>query len=385
MSESLPFTDTELAQYAAATNTPHSPYWITLEPLSKATHSPALRARDLVLRMLAAKVQGTPAIFLRHPFDDAQGLLNHDGTPSALFLPWRITADLVGGATYLGSMQLPGGSRNYLFARGQDALLVVWNESPVNETLYLGDQVRQTTVWGEEHDLPSSVEQGAATQTVTAGPLPVFLTGLNLAVARWRLSCSFEPNQLASEFDREQVVRLRFRNTFPDSVGGSVSLHVPDAWETPGDTCRFRLGKDDELEQEHNVLLHTEANSGPQRVRVDFAVEAEREYRFSIYHDLHVGIGDTALELNCWLDDSDQLIVEQQLVNNTTRSLSFNCYLYAPGRRRLRQQLLDVGPGRAARTFVLPNGRELLGKTLWLRAEEIGGTRVLNYRVGAEP
>ena len=35
-------------------------------------------------------------------------------------------------------------------------------------------------------------------------------------------------------------------------------------------------------------------------------------------------------------------------------------------------------------TFVLPRGEELIGQKLWLQAEEIGGSRVLNYTLTAE-
>jgi hypothetical protein len=39
---------------------------------------------------------------------------------------------------------------------------------------------------------------------------------------------------------------------------------------------------------------------------------------------------------------------------------------------------------RDVKTYRLQNGKELLGKTLWLRAEEIDGRRVLNYRFVVE-
>ena len=64
--------------------------------------------------------------------------------------------------------------------------------------------------------------------------------------------------------------------------------------------------------------------------------------------------------------------------------MDFNCYLFAPGRRRMRMQVFDIGPGRVTHTFALQNGRELLGETLWLRVEQLGGDRLLNYHVVAE-
>ena len=39
-----------------------------------------------------------------------------DGMPAELLLPWRTTAAMLGGAQYIGQMQLPGGSENRIGA-----------------------------------------------------------------------------------------------------------------------------------------------------------------------------------------------------------------------------------------------------------------------------
>ncbi len=384
MSEWLPLTASEFEQYASAA-APRGPRWVAFQPLSKAAYGPEARARDLVLRMLSAKVRGAPAILLRGPFDDERGLLGADGTPTELLLPWRTTADLVGGAVHLGSILLPNGSHNWLFERDGRAIMVVWNELSTDETLYLGDDVRQVTVWGEESIVPSRQDRGVTVQTIAAGPLPVFVTGLNLAVARWRLQCAIQPLRLVDASGGVQNVELRCRNTFPVSVYGSVALQASPAWDVRHEALPFELASDNELVQGFPLSLRADADSGAQRAQLDFSVSADRDYRFSVYQDLWVGSGEAALELDCWLDDSGQLVVEQRLLNNTRQPLDFNCYLYAPGRRRLRQQMLRVGPGRAAGTFVLSDGASLAGRTLWVRAEEIGGSRVLHGRITVDP
>ena len=37
---------------------------------------------------------------------------------------------------------------NYVFARNGEAVMVVWNEVPVTETIYLGENVTQVDPWG---------------------------------------------------------------------------------------------------------------------------------------------------------------------------------------------------------------------------------------------
>ena len=78
------------------------------------------------------------------------------------------------------------------------------------------------------------------------------------------------------------------------------------------------------------------------------------------------------------------LIVQQHLTNLSDRPLSFQCILFAPDRRRETRQIIGLDRDRTTLAFVLPDGEQLIGKKLRLRAEEIGGSRVLNYTLQAE-
>ena len=77
-------------------------------PLPKSDYSLTTRAHDLVARMLAAKLAKADGVFVSRPFSRETGLMEEDGTPGELFLPWRTTAVAVTGSDYIGQMQLPG-------------------------------------------------------------------------------------------------------------------------------------------------------------------------------------------------------------------------------------------------------------------------------------
>jgi hypothetical protein len=62
----------------------------------------------------------------------------------------------------------------------------------------------------------------------------------------------------------------------------------------------------------------------------------------------------------------------------------FRATLFAPDRRRQQLQMYIPGPERTTATYRLSSGRELLGKDLRLRLEELGGSRVLNNHVKAQ-
>src|SRR4029078_5662637 len=92
--------------------------WIHITPLPRGEYASEVRVQDLVQRLLATTMNGVDAVFLPEPFNNDRGVMNDDGSPGELFVPWRTTAMLIGGTEYLGPLQLPGGSIGHAFPRG---------------------------------------------------------------------------------------------------------------------------------------------------------------------------------------------------------------------------------------------------------------------------
>jgi len=379
-----PLTDVELKKYLGDDHNERLQRWVILEPLDKNVYSLETRCRDLVKRMLAAKIVNAEGIFIPHPFDATHGLMKPDGTPGPLLLPWRTAADMLAGAQYLGTIVLPNGSSNYVLERDGEAIMVVWNSSPIEEQLYLGNDVQQIDLWGNVSDAEFEEDRdGFVQQKIQVGTLPIFVTGVDASIAQWRMSLKFETTELESVFGQRQQVLYHFKNPFP-SVSGSVLAIVPSAWDVEEPRSQFELFANELRQQTMRVELGTNADIGIQKIRLDFNLSGSDTYRFSVYREIQVGLGDIELELDSRLDENGNLIVDMHLINNTDDTVSFNCLLFVPGRRRLRQGIYDKGRGRHMARFVLHDGKDLIGLTLGLRAEELGGARVLNYRIIAE-
>jgi hypothetical protein len=355
--------------------------WLVMQPLSPKHYDLETRTRDLVERMLAAKIHRADATFIADPFDPHHGLLNNDGTPAEMLLPWRTTATLLGGAHYLGTLYLPNGSTNHLFRRGNEAMMVVWNRRPTRETLYLGDRIEHFDTWGRTLPHQTVDQDGAVAQSIEVGALPTFVTGLSLPVALWRIHLAFDTPNLTSVFGQDQIARYTFRNTFTQGVGGEVRITPPQDWEIVPLAQSFRAAELEDVHELFQVRFKAEAQSGPQMLKLDFKLTGDRDYAFSAYQPVNVGIGDVSVETITRLNDAGELVVEQTLINQTDSFVSFNCLLFAPGRRRERVQVFDLGRGRHTASYVLERGEELIGQTMLLRAEEMDGNRVLNYRV----
>jgi hypothetical protein len=355
--------------------------WVQLPPLPRAEYTTDVRVQDLVMRMLATKINAAEAAFVPLPFDDEQGIMNADGSPGELLVPWRTTAMLVGGTEYLGPLPLPGGSMGHIFAQDGRAVMAVWSDRPTTERIFLGDNVEQIDVWGRGTKPAQREQDGQLLHELEIGTLPTFITGLSEGVARWQAALAFENPQLSSVAGREQLLVLKLKNTFPEGVNGELTLHAPKSWGIDPRPTRFKISEGDELRLPLSVVLMADANSGPQPVRLDFDVAG---FRFSVHRTLQLGLDDVQVEMTTRLQKNGSLLVEQHLSNLSNRPLSFQCLLFAPGRRRETRQVINLGRERTTLKFELPNGEELIDQKLWLRAEEIGGSRVLNYTLTAE-
>ncbi|MEO8495066.1 MAG: hypothetical protein ABI614_08345 [Planctomycetota bacterium] len=374
-------TADEMSQYMSTEPPTAAKRWLIMEPLAKSQYSLETRASDLVSRMLTAKIQQADGVFVPDPFDAEHGLMTAGGEPDEMLLPWRTTAMMLADAKYVGSVRLPKGSPNQVFTRGEEAVMVVWNEQPVDEVIYLGERVRQTDVWGNRHSPRDVVEDGFMRQEIKVTRLPTFITGLDPHIAHWRMEFQFDEDKIASIFGHEQSVSYSFSNPFDQGVGGTIKLNLPDVWEASQPMATFKLSAKEQHHGGFRVMLQPSASSGEQVIRVDFEFQAAREYKFSIYRTLTVGLGDISVELTSRLDEHGNLIIEQQLTNTKDQFVSVNCNLTTSKRRRERRQIFNQGRGTTTVQFVFPNGAELLGETMWLRVEEIDGPRILNHQI----
>ncbi|MEE8452143.1 MAG: hypothetical protein V3R99_09520 [Thermoguttaceae bacterium] len=374
-------THLELARYLQGSADANVDRWVDIEPLSRQHYSLEVRATDLVRRMIAAKIEGADAIFCPDPFSTDHGLMNDDGTPGELFLAWRTAAMALGGARYLESIQLPGKSHNQIFGRVDDAVMIVWNERPTEEVLYLGEHVRQIDIWGRS----TVPEQRGHKQVIKVGPLPSFIVGLNEAVTRWRQDFKFAETQIPSIFGRPHLNSFSITNHFTRGTSGVATLVMPEIWLVDPAEISFRMANREQLQQLFQIKLPDNASSGRHNVRVDFLVRGEREYNFSVYRKMDIGLGDIYIEVETRLTEDGRLEIEQHFINETDGPANFRCYLYAPKHRRQKADITAGPQSRDVQIYRLNDGKELLGKTLWLRAEEINGPRVLSYRfVGKE-
>jgi hypothetical protein len=101
-----------------------------------------------------------------------------------------------------------------------------------------------------------------------------------------------------------------------------------------------------------------------------------------VYRDYQVGIGDVAVYVTDQRLPDGRLELEQVITNDTSplEILNFSCSLFVPGRRRQKQLVTKLGKGEDRKLYYIRDAAALRGQELWLRAEQIDGNRVLNFK-----
>ncbi len=376
-----PLAPDELAEAIRATANSGLVRWATIEPLPKGVYPLEERAADLVRQMASAKIAGADAVFLPDPFHPQTGLMHPDGTVDELLLVWRTMAQALAGAQYLGSLSTPNRSPNHLLLRGREALLIIWNEIPTEEVLYLGDEVQQVDLWGRA----VSVDRQGDLQCLKVSRLPCLVRGLDPAVAQWRMHCQIAVTRIPSLFGRPHPNSLKIHNPLDRGVSGSAKLVLPPGWTAQPEQVPFRLGPGESIEAPFTLVLPYTAANGRYPIQVDVRLQVDRLYQFRVYRWLDVGLGDVYIQIAARLNSQQELEVEQRLVNETEQPVAFQCQLFAPGRKRLQTYVVLAGEGQEVFVYRFPDGQDLVGKTLWLQAVEQGGQRVLNYRFPVQP
>ncbi|MBN1853391.1 MAG: hypothetical protein JW829_11730 [Pirellulales bacterium] len=374
-------TGDELAAYLNEANQDRTGNWVLIEPLPLGQYSLETRTRDLVYQMLSARIHNAAAAFIPEPFSNEHGLMNDDGTPGELLLPWRTTAALLGGTTYLGQIQMQGGSHNHIFRREDGTVvMVIWNDQPTRETIFLGNNVRCISIWGREMELETKDDH----LIIDTGPMPDFLIGLSEPVARWRMAVQLQKQRIPSVFSVAHPNMLSIQNPFPQGAGGYAEIISDDEWTIEPHHIEFKIASGEEQNLPFQITLPFSASSGEQQIRIDFHFSADRTYHFSVYRDVIIGLGDILLEVSTHFDNDGSLIVEQRMSNRTDKYVDFRCFLRTKKRRHQRSHVFQLGRGQDIQQYRFHDGKELIGEEFQLRAEEIGGTRVLIHRFYVE-
>jgi len=364
---------------------PRSDSWMTIDPLPRERYDRDTRIRDLVLRMATMRGHDVEAAFARRPMSPESTLVTPEGNPDQLLLAWRTSSILLGRARNIGSLRLRNQSHNIVFRSSHCSVILIWADKPRTERLFLGDNVFEVDVWGRRTELPTEQVDGRMVHRVDTNRLPKFLVGIDPALAEFRMSVELDRKRIDSLLGQEQTIEVQYKNPIGQSLVGMISVGAPPAWTIQPDEKEWNLNPLEKGQTEFTVVLGNNATIGQFElpIVIDFASVPPTSIR--VYRNLDVGPEGFDLVVTTRLLGGP-LRVKIEMTNKTRRSANFDCLLFAGVDRQYERRVLVVGPGETAeRNIDWPDGGELVGKRLLLRAIEQGGARVINHTFEVVP
>jgi hypothetical protein len=379
-------SESEWSQASSDSNLRY-PDWTCITPISAEKYAISTRTKDLAARMIASIRPWHGRVttgWIRKPFSSEVGFLAPDGTPRELFVPYRILIDAMKKREYAGQLEMDGGSRNALLVSDADSCMILWSSTPTTEQLYLGDQIHATDVWGRNVDIDEIDTPFGREHRIQLDKWPVILRGVDSKLAMWRMGLVMDQQRLDSLIGLPQKLQVRFNNPFPFPVSGRIDLVAPNVFENETESSPFDVGPTSEVMIPIEVLLRPDATSQDTPVRVVVTLNTTPAKQFSLSRNLRIGNDEVEFETAYRISENDELWLDLDAINHTDQLASFDCQLFIPDRRNERIQIISV-ENRKTKTVVIPRASELLYKNLWLRCNQIGTRRTLNYRINIEP
>ncbi len=300
--------------------------------------------------------------------------------PSPYYPAYANLVDRLDGLDFMGKLEITPGRYGLLFGAADRAVLVLMDSSrlPYVGQVSLGDQVKPYDIWGRS--LPITVEP--AGWKIPYRPV-VFLDGIDGELARFIASIKFDPTVIPSKFGIHPL-RLQFKNTFSQGIGGMVRLQGPPYWQFDPSGARFALPAGKEYYLPMKLRYPTNESIGRKSVNLRFELEARKPITLNLMLPLQVGTSDLEMRV-LWLMRGQELVVCQEVINSGKTWTDLVAFLIAPDQPRMERQIRRLGPGQTAiKEFSLGPRDKIFGKTIRIGFREVRGTRLVNEVITLE-
>jgi len=281
---------------------------------------------------------------------------------------------------YLGDVHIDVDHSGSIFASETRAVLVLKENTnkPFIGTLSIGNDVQAYDLWG--CSLPVRFIEDK--WTISGSPI-VFIDGISPELAKFIASVKFEPDIISGKFGPQEL-RLKFRNTFNQPVGGMVRVQGTSSWLFDPSGSRFALARNQEFSMTTKLRYPTNETMGTKSIGVKFELEAEKPLTLHLTIPLHLGNTDLKMRVLWFLRGTD-LVVWQEITNNTPRMVDLIAFTISPDQPRMERQVSQLGPGQTAtKEYSLGLWKNMLGQTIRVGFREVRGNRIANEVITLE-
>ncbi len=383
---------------------------IFLEPLDREQYGREAQVRDLAQRIVYALSADARRIDLKLPFAVTRRLPTGDtaGTdgvalkqPQELLIVVRTAMMILGGATFKGKVPIAEGVEAFLFDRGGQGVLVMWDRGAIGGVkplaINLGQHPRRVDLWGNVTPLieglgsgvqgsglspslnhePRSPNPQASSVRLEIGPMPIFLVDIDGQLAQLRASVALDNPLLESSF-KPHTRKLRFTNPYRQAIAGSFKLTAPPGWVINPPTSTFSLNPGETFDREITIEFPYNSFAGPKTISAEFQVQADTNSTFTAPIVLKLGLSDVGLQTLA-LRDGDDVIVQQMVTNYGEKPIDYTAFAIYPGQPRQERLLTNLAAGRTTiKKYRFTNVKLSPQSKVRSGLKELDGTRILN-------
>lgn len=315
---------------------------------------------------------------------------------------WRNLRDRLRGREIVGELPMVPGTRCFILApregRPGAGALVAWNEwadpadARLEAMLTLGP-VRVLDVFGNERRVEPITElRGelpARHHRIELTDMPVFVEGIDVALARLQASFRIEPGMVRAESSPRDL-ELVLRNPWPTPLSGRAFIVEPGgtvqdgtrdrSWRIDPRSFSFEAAPGAEVRMPVSLLMREYEASGPKRWIVDLRLAGREDLGWiTVSAPLEVGLEGVDLRISTRVHGPD-VEVEITIANTRAEPVDLDATVFAPGFPRERRSIGQIMPRtQVTRRFVYEDGaRPLAGQTIIASVRESDSGARLN-------
>jgi hypothetical protein len=316
--------------------------------------------------------------------------------PLEAALIMRTLLSTLSGSTFQGRVPLAEEIDSFLFEKGGQGIIVLWNKDDVVEgqplSVSLGKHPVRLDLWGNatpmlqtiaaraEDDDETSRHSVSAQVQLKVGRMPIILTGIDLDMAKLRTSLAIDRPLIESTF-QQHTRHIRFTNPCNVPVSGTLKLHPPRGWDITPASFTFTLNAGETFDHDMDIEFPYNTIAGPHAFTADFNVQGDRHFTFSEPLALSVGLSDVGTQCMAFRDGAD-VVVQQMISNYGDQPINYSAFAAYPGRPRIERLISTLRAGQTTvKRFRFVNVPPGPSAKIRIGLKEVDGNRILNDEV----
>jgi hypothetical protein len=297
----------------------------------------------------------------------------------------RTVLTTLSGAAYRGKVPLADGVEAFLFDRGGQGVLCVWDRGSERGAkrlaLNLGPRAASVDLWGNVTPLLRTSEDrkdGKVRLSLTSTPM--FIIDVDGEMSQLRASVALDRPLLESSFEPHSR-KLRFTNPYRQTIGGIVKLKAPRGWTLSPPTFNFTLNPGETFDKDLRIEFPYNSFAGAKTLTAEFMLQGDGSPSFEVPIALSLGLSDVGMQTMALRDGKD-VIVQQMISNYGDKAIDYAAFALYPGQARQERLVTSLAPGRTTVKKYRFKGVDYSPEAkVRVGLKELSGTRVLNDEV----